>query len=316
MDKISNILAVPFGWVLGFLYDCGIGYIISMVILTLIVRIILLPSSVKQQKNSAKQLRLQPKVNKIRAKYAGGDREAQMKISQETQELYKKEGFSATASGCLPLLLQFPVMMGLYGAIYAPISRVMRIPADVVTKLTELVGAGTASNKIELTILSKIGDIKDAALADGVSAEIINKIVAFKDDFTLFNLDLTQTPKDFGLKNVYIIFPLLCFVTSMLTSLFMYLKQRKTNPEMAKNPMMGCMTFLSPLMMVWFAWGFPAGVGVYWIISGIISFIQTIVLNFAYSPSKSIASQMIDETVARRSREISIKKTAEYLKNN
>ncbi len=87
----------------------------------------------------------------------------------------------------------------------------------------------------------------------------------------------------------------------------MFLKQRKQNPDMAKNPMMGCMTFLSPAMSVWFAVILPAGIGCYWIISNILSFIQTVALAVAFKPADVIASQMIDETVERRSREASIK---------
>ena len=94
----------------------------------------------------------------------------------------------------------------------------------------------------------------------------------------------------------------------MLSSILMYLRQRKTNPEMAKNPTMGCMTFMSPVISGFFAYSLPAGVGFYWIISNILSFIQTVALAIFIKPESIIASQMIDETVERRSREESIKK--------
>ena len=94
----------------------------------------------------------------------------------------------------------------------------------------------------------------------------------------------------------------------------MYMRQRKQNPEMAKNPTMGCMTFMSPAMSLWFTFMFPAGVGVYWIISNILSFIQQVVLTNLYSPKKVIAQQMVDETVQRRSRENNVKRRVEIEK--
>ena len=114
-----DILAVPFGYALSFLFEITNNYLLSLILITLIIRVLLLPQAVIQQKNSAKQMRLQAKVNKIRAKYSTlNPREAQMKISEETQELYRREGFSMNNMGCLPMILQLVVMMGLYGAIY------------------------------------------------------------------------------------------------------------------------------------------------------------------------------------------------------
>ena len=70
MDFFREILAIPFGFALHYLFDFTNNYLLSLLIITLIVRLLLLPQNIKQQKNSAKQMRLQAKVNKIRAKYA------------------------------------------------------------------------------------------------------------------------------------------------------------------------------------------------------------------------------------------------------
>ena len=79
-----DILAVPFGYALSFLFEITNNYLLSLLLITLIIRLLLLPQAVTQQKNSAKQMRLQAKVNKIRAKYSTlNPREAQMKISIE-----------------------------------------------------------------------------------------------------------------------------------------------------------------------------------------------------------------------------------------
>lgn len=320
MDGIRDFLAIPFGWLLGLFYDLSGNYLLSLVVITLIVRLILLAPSIKQQKNSAKQMRLQAKINKIRAKYPSGTREAQMKISEETQELYKREGFSASTAGCLPLLIQLPVMLGLYGAIYAPISKVLNMSDAVMealkTAYLSLENATADAYRMELNILNRFSEVLEVADKSVLTEDIVDKLQGFIDRFQIFGVDLTEMPNEFKtIGYAILLIPVLAFITSMLSSLFMMQKQKKTNPEMAKNPTMGCMTFMSPVISGFFAYSLPAGVGFYWIISNILSFIQTVALAIFIKPEGIIASQMIDETVERRSREESIKKRAAIMKS-
>lgn len=320
MDAIRDFLAIPFGWLLGLFYDLSGNYLFSLVLITLIVRLVLLAPSIKQQKNSAKQMRLQAKINKIRAKYPSGTREAQMKISEETQELYRREGFSASTAGCLPLLIQLPVMLGLYGAIYAPISKVLNMSDAVMealkTAYTSLENAATDAYRLELNILNRFSEVVEVVDKSVVTEDIVNTLQNFVDRFRIFGVDLTAMPNEFKtIGAAILLIPVFAFISSMLTSLFMMQKQKKTNPEMAKNPTMGCMTFMSPVISGFFAYSLPAGVGFYWIISNILSFIQTVALAIFIKPENIIASQMIDETVERRSREESIKKRAAIMKS-
>ena len=313
MTGFYDWIATPFGWILGVLYSLTDNYLLSLLIITVFVRLILVPSAVSQQKNSAKQMRLQAKVNKIKAKYAGVQgREAQQKIQQETQELYSREGFNASQMGCLPMALNLIVMMGLYGAIYSPLSKVLRLGPAVMENLKTVyaevmnVDMAKQGTRYELNLLHEFAHLSDKFDPAIVTESIRGRIADLTDGLTIFGIDLTQIPKD-NIKQLIII-PILAGVTAMLTSVFMFIKQRKTNPEMAKNPMMGCMTFMSPAMSVAFAVTLPAGIGCYWIISNILSFIQTVALSAALKPDKIIAAQMIDETVERRSREESVKK--------
>lgn len=313
MTAFYDWIATPFGWILGVLYSLTDNYLLSLLIITVFVRLILIPSAITQQKNSAKQMRLQAKVNKIKAKYAGVQgREAQQKIQQETQELYSREGFSASQMGCLPMALNLIVMMGLYGAIYAPLSKVLRLGDTVMEELKTVYAAAMnvdlakQGTRYELNLLHEFANLSDKFNSDIVTDTVRGKITDLTNGLTIGKIDLTQIPKE-NVKQLIII-PILAGVSALLTSLFMYLKQRKQNPEMAKNPTMGCMTFMSPVISVVFAITLPAGIGCYWIISNILSFIQTVALSAALKPEKVIASQMIDETVERRSREESVKK--------
>lgn len=321
MQSLYDALAVPFGYILHFFYNFSGNYMFSLFLLVLIVKLILLPSSISQQRNSAKQARLQPKINRIRQKYSNGGqptREMQMKIQEETQALYQKEGFSPTAGGCLPLLIQFPVMIGLYGVVYTPISKVLRISTDIVSQAATALGIDTgaananASRQVEISILRAVNESNMPECLQSYSEEILR----LKDQFNLFGkIDLTLTPnwKD---PSILWLIPALVLILGLITSFIMFKRQKQSNPEMASNPSMGCMTFSSPIMSVIFTFWFPAGVGVYWILSSLFSLIQTVVLNYAYSPEKVIAKNMIDETVERRSREANIKKLKEFSDGN
>ncbi|MBR3767977.1 MAG: YidC/Oxa1 family membrane protein insertase [Clostridia bacterium] len=331
MGGLRDVLAVPFGFILSVLYEFTDNYLLSLILITLVIRLLLLPQAVKQQKNSAKQMRLQAKINKIRAKYSTlNPREAQMKISEETQELYRREGFNASTAGCLPMILQLLVMLGLYGAIYSPLSLVLRLEESVMAEIKTVYNAFinalpadsiTANMKsdyyLELNALNRFSQFKDQLNPEIISEEVIARIENFITNFQIFGIDLTDAPSQFReLGYVLILIPVLAGVTAMFTSVYMYLKQRKTNPEMAKNPAMGCMTFMSPVMSIMFSYNLPAGIGFYWIITNILSFIQTVGLALTIKPDAIIAGQMIDETVQRRSREQNVKIKAELMKKH
>lgn len=314
MEFIREILASVFAFPLRFFYNITDSYILAIVLLTVLVRALLLPASISQQKNSAKQVRLNTKVNKIRQKYQGN----QQKIQEETQALYQREGFGAANMGCAPMLIQFIVMIGLYEVIYTPLSSVLNFGSGIIEKMqtalniTADVASKNSSRMIELNILGAFENGKNA-LSGILNAEQVEALTNLKDKFEIFGLDLSITPKTNEPSAAWII-PILAFATAMLSSVFMYMRQRKQNPEMAKNPTMGCMTFMSPVMSLFFTFMFPAGVGFYWIISNILSFIQQVVLTKIYSPERVIAQQMVDETVVRRSKENNTKRRVEIEK--
>lgn len=309
---MRDFLAIPFGWILSGLYTLTDSYLLSIIVLTLVVRLALLPASISQQKNSAKQVRLNTKVNKIKQKYAGN----QQKIQEETQALYQREGFGAANMGCMPLIVQMLVMLGLYEVMYTPIKNVLRFSAEKITAIQNamsIVETKENARRIQLDILAKLASPDALEGVKGVNTNDIKELFHLKENFMLGSLDLTATPDKSNISLLWLI-PVFAFLTSMMSSIFMYIKQRKQNPEMAKNPSMGCMTFMSPVMSLVFTFMFPAGVGFYWIVSNVFSFVQQIILTYVYSPKKVIAQQMVDETVTRRSKENNTKRRVDIEK--
>jgi len=322
MQKLREWLAVPFGLVIAAFYALTDNYLLSLLLLVILVKLILLPSQISMQKNQAKQLRLKPKADRIREKYAGN----QQKMNQELQNLYSQEGYGSASAGCVPMLIQLPIMMGVYWAVnYTPLTNILRISKDVVENLKTAVepfietvstkaGNGYSAFQGEINVIKYIDKI-DLNSVKGVTPEIANKITHFADNFNLFGIDLTVTPS-FKSFDKYWIVPAILLVITLIQSFYMLARQKKTNPEMAKNPSTGCMTFMSPAMMIWFAFILPTNVSVYMILSSLISLIQMFILNYTHSPNKVLSRLMVDETIYRRSKEASMKKVIDAAKED
>ncbi|WP_312347465.1 membrane protein insertase YidC [Actinomyces sp.] len=127
-EKVLHPFAVAIAWLWVKIHDVlslvvgsgsGIGWVLSIVVLTLIVRLLILPLFLKQIKSTRGMQAVQPELQKIQAKYKGKtDTVSRQKMAEETQALYKKHGTSPFAS-CLPLLVQMPILFALYRAIFA-----------------------------------------------------------------------------------------------------------------------------------------------------------------------------------------------------
>ena len=125
------------------------SYAIALLFYALIFKVLFLPFAIKQQKNQIGMARLAPKIYLIRAKYRGrNDRVTQQKMQQEIMELQQKEGYSPL-SGCLPLLIQFPIIIILYNVIREPLSYIAQIGDDIINAVAETVG-GSAADQISL----------------------------------------------------------------------------------------------------------------------------------------------------------------------
>ena len=306
-----------FGFLFRILYGFISNYGLALVIFTVFFRLIILPANIKQQKSSAKQVRLQPKLKRIREKYQDyAPNERNQKIQEETNALYQREGYSAMTAGCGPLVVQLPILWGLYGVVRQPLTYVLQISDELLEALTKaatsvLSLSSNGAAYVETAIITHIDELvyKIPATATQYADEIA-KIQNFH--FSIFGIDLGAVPQfsTFSSWNsatteakIILLIPILSFATSMMTSVLSQVRQKKSNPNMENAQMMGCMMLMMPLMSLWFTFQFPAGMGMYWILSNLFAFFQTLVLGHFYAPRKTIAKLMVEETIQRRSYE-------------
>lgn len=266
----------------------GGNYVLGMCLFALLIELVMLPLAIKQQKNSIKQASLQPKERAIRKKYAGRDDKAtQQKVAMEIQEMYQKEGFSP-ASGCLPLLIQFPIIIILYRVVIDPIVYVMKLSSELSTALYTFVNTSTAAGGLGLTVESSRGTIEIASLIkeNGVTffeklrefsyfsngAEIVEKIQdAQWPNFNLFGLNTGLVPS-FTDPSWLLLIPVLTFVVYFGS---MKLSRRLSYQPATTDQATGCsntvMDISMPAMSTFICFIVPGALGIYWMVKSIIS---------------------------------------------
>ena len=164
MTAIFDFIGSIFGYVLEWFYDLTRNYGVAIILFTIFTRIILIPITVSQQKSSAKMARLRPKMDELKQKY-GNDRD---KYNEEVSKLYQKEGVS-TSGGCLPMLIQFPIIIGLFSAMRQPLSLVLHQSKDVIVKLAEKLGVEVAKNAYyEIELIAKLKENCSDAVFEGL----------------------------------------------------------------------------------------------------------------------------------------------------
>jgi YidC/Oxa1 family membrane protein insertase len=262
---------------------------LALFIFALLVKIILLPFGIKQQKNSIKQAQVRPKEMAIRNRYKGRtDQRTQQKMQTEVMELYQQEGYNP-ASGCLPLLIQLPIILLLYKVITNPLQYICGYSADVVNKvasyLTEI-GAGTFVNKngalsgYDINLISHIEEHIagiNSALA-GANLEVINTDIF--PNFSFFGLGgntyLAVEPSTKIFSLLLLVPALNCIFTLLST----YVTKKFTFQPMqneSQGSMRGMNIFMTG-MTTFIAFTVPAAIGIYWLFNNILGMLQQILL--------------------------------------
>ena len=287
------ILGYPLGLIMRLLYNVLHSYGWSLIIFTLLVKLVMVPLSIKQQKSSAKMAAIQPQLQEIQKMYAKN----QQKMNEELQKLYQREHYNP-AGGCLPMLITFLVLFGLIDVIYKPMTHVLGMSSELIAQAQSIMeGLGVAFSHYspQTSIIASVQENPQAYAALG--QEIVSKIQAF--DLNFLGINLGATPS-FGF-NILILIPILSGATAFLSS-WMAMRNNPTAMEGPGAGTMKAMMLISPLMSLWIAFQVPAGVGIYWIVSNVLMFVQTMILNKFYNP-KEMAEKAKQEAEARREQE-------------
>lgn len=283
------------GWIIEQIYNLVSNYGLAIILFTIIIKLILLPLNVKSQKSMKKQQKIQPILAELQQKYAND----QEKLQKEMMKLYKENNVSMTG-GCLPLLIQMPILIGLYSVIRRPITYLAGVTLeqfknnpDIIAKVEEIVKAvGDAAGSVANMTVEQIGKNSQIQLAKW--AEMVHGPAhEWAVNFNFLGLDLSNNPSaalsslmrmDFS--NWHIIallsIPILAVIGSIAQTKLTQMQSGQNNANDSTNSMARSMNMMMPMMTAFFTLTLPAGLGIYWIISSIVQIIQQIVLNYYF----------------------------------
>ncbi len=264
-DGFVQLFAVP---LVGF-YAVVKSYGFAIVLLTLAVRVLLLPLSIKQTRSMREMQRIQPEVKKLQAKNKGN----RQKMNEELMALYKEHGVNPFG-GCGPLVLQMPVLFGLFYVIRQPLKYMGY-------KAVEIAG-GMVEFSPE-SVSGFIGRLQDSALANELFRNPleVHSFLGLRLDCSssaALNGDGTQILQQVCGNGVLSALPYLLLVLLMGGTTYYQQKQMQaTQSAQGSNPQMQQMQMLTkfmPAMLMVFAFNFPTGVVIYWLTTNVWTIVQ------------------------------------------
>lgn len=288
---MSEIIGVPLGYIMWLMYQITHNYAWSIILFTLVTKIILFPLSVKQQKSSAAMAAFQPKLEKLKKQYANN----QQKLQEEQMKLYSEEGINPMAS-CLPLFIQFPILYGIFDVVYRPLTHILHAGKDAIAAATEITKNifGDAvpvyfQHRPEIYIVKEVQ--KDPSAFSSMTEQFpdfVEKVTGFNNKlFGIVDLGDIPTlhPEAWNAAAIILLMiPIMSGIIQLAMTVYMQIRNKKMNPDAPNMGGMNVMLYVMPLFSIWIAFRYPAGIGFYWTMSSLFSFVQSIVLYHVYTP--------------------------------
>jgi len=279
-----------FGYVLNFIYNLVGNYGLTIIIFTILLRVILLPINLKQQKTMKKSAKIQEKLRDIQDKYSNDP----VRLNEEVRNLYASENMSPF-SGCLGSLLQFIIIISMFMLVSNPLTYMKHLPTEQITAYEEQVkeeSNGENVRYLEIAVIRQFGS----------TDETVNLNMNF------LGLDLSDVPsKNYSDIKVFII-PMLYVITSILsmklTTVMTTNKKKEEKKELTKEEndqlkdeqklvkvndkedemdtiesMNKSMRYMMPVMTVSIALIAPLGLALYWFVSNLIMILERIAIN-------------------------------------
>ncbi len=305
LDNIMDIINVPLGLILQGIYWLLGNYGWSIIVFAILAKAAMLPSAIKTQKNQLRMQKIQPKMKRLAEKYQNDKKNP--KYQEELQALYSNEGYNPM-SGCLPQLIQFPVIFGLWNVIRQPLTYICNFSDSNLYKsvkvLVESASNTEAVNNLRNIFtkaeffadgklaeyskdLQKVLDVNEIYIADAINNnggvdglnEALNgtkKII----ETEFFGINLGDSAANHGILSWFIIIPIIAAASSFLISFIssrMNKAQTDKSDPTAKS--MNIMMYTMPLLSLWIGYSMNIGVAIYWISTNLLSLLQVILLH-------------------------------------
>ena len=277
MNSIFGLLAPVLGPILRFICNFVGNYGIAIILFSVLIKVLILPLTIKQQRSMVETRRIQPYLNELQRKYKN-DKD---KYAIEMQKLYKQHNINPMG-GCLPLLVQMPIIFGLYYVIIRPVTYIMGVTdTGILQQIVDRLQLGIEPNMIqtsEIQIAEAIGKHYDQV------ADLVPNVSQI--DFSFLGLNLAEKAQ-FSQPSLLWIIPILAGLTTWLQTKFMTASMGNNQPsgnEQADQAqsMTKSMNMIMPFFTAYFGFILPAGLGLYWIVNNVIAILQQFLLSKFY----------------------------------
>ena len=294
--KLRNLITVPFGWLLGQLYNLTSNYGVALIIFAVLVKLILYPVTAKGTKESMKMSRLTPRLKVIQERYAND----QTKQNEAIQALYKEEGVSM-GGGCLWSMIPLFILIPLFTVIRQPIVYMLHENLDVANQIVAVIkelapNAFSANNYYDQVVAAQLIPQYVDAIKAAIPAISENTLAGI--NFSFLGIDMGSIPTfnvfkwevfNWSTIGAFLI-PLLSAgsqVLNMKISMNMNnsvitdekgIQDEETAKSSQANQTNNVMMWTMPLMSLWIGFTVPSALSLYWFVQGIISMVMDVYL--------------------------------------
>lgn len=280
-----------FGYLLELLYNLVNNYGISIILFTVIIKLVLLPLSIKQQRTMKKSSELQEKMKTIQFKYKNDPE----KMNQEIMNLYKTEKMSPF-SGCLTAIVQMLLLLSIFYLVRSPLTFMQKVPSENINNyVSQMKEEGKTISNVypEIDLIREYDSIKEKNPEDP-NVDKVNLKMEF------LGLDLSKIPQqNMSDYTVYII-PILYIISSFISIKITTMKQEQMQKSKQKTVIDGetgeevqeennemdtvmqtnkMMSWMMPIMSISIAFVAPLGLALYWLINNILMIIERLILD-------------------------------------
>lgn len=292
LTGIGNFLQFIMGYVMKFFYSITSNYLISIFLFSLLIKIVMFPTGIKQQKNMVKQAKFAPKQMAIQKKYKGRtDQKTMAKMQEEIREAQMAEKISITGGGCLPMILQMIILISLYGVIRNPLTYMSGVSVDAVNLIKQYFidfKGVTSINEISVIgYLSENFEQVTLFLKENFSYNLTDYISSSGNlpNFVLFKGFNIANEPSFKEPSLLLIIPVLVFA-SYYFSMKITRKLSYQPPRMEGTPDMSAsmkiMDITMPALSTFICFTVPSMLGIYWIFQSCIGVLQSFILKKMY----------------------------------
>lgn len=264
------------------IYQVVHNYGISLVIFTIFIKLLTLPSTYKMQVNSARMGLVAPKIDRIKKAYPNNPQ----RVQEEQNKLYTEEGINPSA-GCLGSLVTMLLLFGVYRVVLKPLTHILRISNETLTQAQTALSTWLEQNNITEKYLAARPQLIMLKYAKS-NPEAFDSITGFADKLRSFEnnflgFDLTGTPElhpDVWSKTaiMLIALPVLAALAQLAITIVTQAHSKKVNPSMQQMGGMNAMLYATPLMTIWIGMSTPAGLSLYWLVNSLLSLVMQLMI--------------------------------------